>query len=161
MLMSCSRRLANAPYTTNEKFIRWGYPIPGSIPLNCVVESGFSTNPQDKVIMGGTVTFANLQIAYYMGFETILIVGLDHNYHKYEKKKAGSTFIADGDDDAHFYPEYFDQGGVYNAPELDAVDRISFATARRVFEGDGRKIINLTKGSKALAFEFGDVEEWL
>ncbi|MBW8012502.1 MAG: hypothetical protein FVQ83_14900 [Chloroflexi bacterium] len=147
-------------YAPREMFIRRGFPVPGSNQINCVVEAGFSTDINECVIMGGTVTFANLQIAYYMGFTTALLVGVDHNYSGMTDKKPGATFVAEGEDVDHFHVEYFESGHIFAAPELEGTSR-SYEAARRVWETDGRKIINLTPGTKLDVFEVGTYEDWI
>ncbi|MDH5508619.1 MAG: hypothetical protein OEZ02_15460, partial [Anaerolineae bacterium] len=141
-------------------FIRRGYPVRGSHQINTVVEAGFSKDINEKVVMGGTVTYANLQIAYYMGFSTALLVGVDHRYGKYECKQPGSTFIAEGADDAHFHGSYFGDGRIYNAPELNGTVRM-YALADKVWRAAGRRIINLTPGTALDVFEQGAFADWM
>lgn len=45
-----------------------------------VNEWGFSPNIAKEIVNRGTVTFACMQIAAYMGFEKIYLLGVDHNY---------------------------------------------------------------------------------
>lgn len=158
MIHSCTPRLM-AGYAPQEIFIRRGFPVPGSNQINCVVEAGFSTDINDRVVMGGTVTFANLQIAYYMGFTIALLVGVDHSYSGIAEKKPGSVFVAEGEDVDHFHSEYFEPGHIFAAPELEGATR-SYELARRVWEADGRKIINLTTATKLNVFDFGIYKHW-
>ncbi len=44
-------------------------------------EFGFSSNFAHKADCRGTVTFTCMQIAAYMGFSEIYLLGVDHNYH--------------------------------------------------------------------------------
>ena len=39
-----------------------------------------SQNAAKKLSLGYTVTFASIQLAIYMGFQTIYLIGVDHNY---------------------------------------------------------------------------------
>lgn len=158
MAHDCSEHLSE--YPVEVMFIRRGVPLPGSYQINTVVEAGFSKDINAKVVMGGTVTYANLQIAYYMGFSAALLVGVDHNYGKYATKKPGAAFIAEGNDDAHFHPDYFKAGRMYNAPELSGSARM-YQVARRVWEQDGRRILNLTPGSNLDVFEKDEYEHWM
>ncbi len=154
------------PEFESEKFVPRNIPLPGAHQLNVVIESGFSKDASEKVILGGTVTYVNLQLAYYMGFETVLLVGCDHKYPKSAASgRPGSKFIAEGSDPDHFKmadgSAYFEPGKIYNRPELDAVARYTYPMARLAFEHAGRKIINLTPGSALSVFSKGRFEEWL
>lgn len=161
MIFDCVPVLAGIDWPTKEIFVRRGTPLPGANFLRVEIRSGISRDINVDVVLGGTVTYVNLQIAAYMGFTTALLVGLDHNYHKYNEKKPGAMMLADGDDDAHFYPGYFTSGHLYAAPELDGVEAHTFPTAKREWEGKGGKIINLTPGTCEKVFERGRFKEWM
>jgi hypothetical protein len=148
-----------------HKFVPRDVPLPGSHQLNISIESGFSKDAAEKVILGGTVTYVNLQLAWYMGFTTVLLVGVDHKYPKASiGGKAGYKFIAEDDDPDHFKladgSPYFTPGRLYNRPELTANERY-YAAAKMVFEQAGRKIVNLTPGSALNIFPKSTFEEWL
>lgn len=111
-------------------------------------KSTFSANFAEKAYWGGTVTYYALQLAYYLGFNKVYIVGLDHNYTRPTNVK-GEKIVSRKDDVNHFDPRYFDKGKRWHAPN-NLVDRmeISYREARRVFEESGRQIINTTPNSK-------------
>lgn len=159
MIHDCAKRLFKGDFKPEGMFIRRPYPIPGSEQILCEVGSGFSTDIEDRVIMGGTVTFANLQIAFYMGFETALLVGVDHHYPQMKDKRPGFVFQAKGEDENHFHPEYFAEGQMYAAPELEGTE-FHYGVAKQVYEKHGRKIINITPDSKLDVFERGTYKEW-
>ena len=50
----------------------------------------FSENFERKVGSAGTVTFSAIQLAYFLGFKNIFIVGMDHNYQGHSNKKSVS-----------------------------------------------------------------------
>jgi len=144
-------------------FIRAEAAIYKNNPIYPIVSAGFSLNIPNFVIMGGTVTYVMLQLAYYMGFETALLVGVDHRYPKTDGNP-GVNFIADSDDPDHFKPAdgepYFEKGKRFNAPELDGTKN-SYKTAEDIFTKNERKIINLTPNTALDVFETGEIEEWL
>lgn len=128
------------------------FSIPGGNSLNVVIEPMFSVDASEKVILGGTVTFVNLQLAYYMGFATVLLVGLDHRYPQAATGVPGSRFLAKDDEDPdHFEMEggepYFSKNRHYNRPELDNVAIYTYPMARKAYERAGRRLINLTPNS--------------
>lgn len=129
-----------------------------------IVANGFSVDINNFVVMGGTVTYVLLQIAFYMGFGTVLLVGVDHNYQSAGKLTPGSQFIAGKKDPDHFTPAdgkpYFIPGKKFNAPEVQGTTR-SYEIARDIYTQAKRRIINLTPGTKLNVFEKGTFEQWL
>lgn len=162
MLHDCVPWLKKNEYYPDAIFLPKYVPFPGRIGLNVVIEGGFSLNVPKKIHIGGTVTFVALQMAYYMGFDTVLLVGCDHKYPKtgYDGKP-GSKFIASGDDPDHFGDNYFEPGKMYNRPELDAVAKYTYPTARKAFENKGGKVINITTDTALDVFEKDKVANWL
>ena len=150
-------------FTPQELFIRAEARVLGNNPIYPIVAAGFSRNIDNFVIMGGTVTYVLFQLAYYMGFTTLLLLGIDHNYPKAGEMKPGSQFIAGSVDPDHFKPldgqPYFEAGKKYNAPELERVTT-SYNWANELFKLEGRRIINLTPNTKLDVFERGSIEEW-
>jgi len=160
MLHDCAPWLISHPeYAPKGIFLPNYLPFPGATPLNVVVNAPFSIDVSRFITMGGTVTFANMQLAYYMGFETVYLIGCDHRYVKAEKGGVpGSKFIASGKDPDHFGDNYFEEGKFYNRPELDAVKNNVYPLANEVFNRTGRKIINLTPNSAIECFERGNID---
>ena len=110
--------------------------------------------------MGGTVTFANLQLAAYMGYTKVLLVGVDHYYKISETQRPALPFVAAGNDQDHFHPDYFQKGSVYAAPEVEGTTHF-YEVAKHVYTSMGRQIINLTPGSKLDVFERGKYADHL
>jgi len=148
-------------FTPNEMFIRAEAGVGN--PIYPIVANGFSLDITNFVVMGGTVTFVMLQIAFYMGFDTMLLVGVDHYYPK-TQRMAGHRIVGDGDDPDHFAcadgKPYFDKDVTYNAPEIEGTTR-SYAIAQELFSKAGRKIYNLTPGTKLDVFEKDKLENWI
>ena len=65
----------------------------------------FSFELADGLNEGWTVTYAALQIAYYMGIQKVVIVGLDHRYEFQGKPNETSELV--GADPNHFSQDYF------------------------------------------------------
>jgi hypothetical protein len=138
------------------KFIRAGMGIP-SYALYSATKQPFSFEPLSWVNEGWTVTYVSLQLAYYMGFTTVLLVGVDHRYQF--DGKPNEKRIMTGDDPNHFDPTYF-KGQEWNNPDL-AKSGNYYGVAREVFEAAGRRIINLTEGSALDVFERGEIASWM
>ena len=92
---------------------------------------------------GGTVIYPCLQLAHHMGFETVLLVGLDHTGDATYFHKDYNIWVAK--------KEYRWAG--------ELVDT-AFRVAREKYEESGRRIINLTPDSKCDVFEKQDIELW-
>ena len=100
----------------------------------------FSKNIDAGLNEGWTVTYAALQIAYYLGFETVVIVGMDHRF-EYVGKPNESNFLM-GKDVNHFCENYFGNQE-WDNPDLVNSEK-SYRIAREVFESDGREIVDAT-----------------
>jgi hypothetical protein len=138
-----------------EKFVREGM-IMAAHQLHISPVKEFSKEPHRYIYEGYTVTFVSLQLAYFFGFTTVLLVGVDHRY-KFAGKPNEKNFM-NTDDPNHFDASYF-RGQDWNNPDL-AQSEISYTMAKSVFEADNRKIINLTSGSDLKVFEFGDISDY-
>jgi hypothetical protein len=146
-------------YKAKAKFITdsEAHRIDNCFPL---VSSGlrtFSYNPAAYIFEGHTVTYVCMQLAFHMGFTTVLLVGVDHRFKM--DGAPNSETVWQGDDPNHFSPEYF-KGTRWNNPDL-ANSEIAYQLAKKAFEDAGRKIINLTEGSALSIFEKGTVAEWM
>jgi hypothetical protein len=160
MLNNCAPYLANGRYKPDAMFIRRPYPIKGCYHINTIVHSGWAFNINKAVVMGGTVTYASLQIAHYMGIRTALLVGVDHTYIEHEGAPQGAIFQADCPDPDHFHPGYFTQGNFFAAPALEG-SHDYYRIARMVYEEKEGRVINLTPGTKETAFEKGTYDDWV
>ena len=109
----------------------------------------FSTDIEIGVREGGTVTHVALQIAYYMGFHEVVIVGMDHRFTF--DGAPHETRRMTGPDPNHFSPDYF-RGQDWDNPDLTRSEA-SYAEARRVFEADGRIILDATVDGACTVFE--------
>lgn len=113
----------------------------------------FSMNPLFAVGLGYTMAFPILQVAYYMGFQTILIVGMDHDYPDTKSKH----FY---DDDEKYMRLFEVAPGPYsNAAWRKGADTVLQA-CRDVFDKAGRRIINLSEPTECAVFERGKLSEW-
>ena len=116
-----------------------------------VVNDFFQHELTEPMVFGATVTFAALQIAYYMGFQTAIIVGLDHNYFNQGTPSATEVHTND-QDETHFHPNYIPKGFKLQVPDL-LRSEIDFQLARDAFERDGRQILDATIDGKCTIFE--------
>jgi hypothetical protein len=98
---------------------------------------------------GGTVTFIALQLAFYMGFENIYLVGCDHNFQ--QKGKPNSMQKFEGDDTNHFHPDYF-KGQNWHLADIEA-NEVSYMMAKYLFNSEERRILDCTIDGKLQIFD--------
>ncbi|MCR9249731.1 MAG: DUF115 domain-containing protein [bacterium] len=113
----------------------------------------FSKDCSQRVFCGQSVTIINLQLAYYLGFSEVYLVGMDFSYVIPDSAIVkGKDIESTEDDPNHFHPEYFGKGKKWHDPKLHNVLK-SYINCREVYEADGRKIYNSTVGGKLEVFE--------
>lgn len=101
-----------------------------------------------------TVVNAGMQIAAYLGFSEIYLIGVDMTFGEQNVKKSNSReWKAEKDDDPnHFDPRYFGKGRSYHNPTV--VEMIEqFEKGHAFFENLGVKVFNATKDGKLEVFK--------
>lgn len=116
----------------------------------------FSTDVSRGIWEGATVTNACLQLAYHMGFQEAILIGVDHSYSA--KGPAHQTVTSQGADPDHFHPDYFGAGFRWQLPDLETSE-IAYRLARQAFEADGRRVVDATVGGKLTIFPKVDYDE--
>jgi hypothetical protein len=120
-------------------------------PSYCIPR--FSKDISDVVYAGQSVTIMNLQIAYYLGFSEVYLIGMDFSYTLPESTVVeGCNYTSQEDDINHFHPDYFGKGKKWHDPQLERV-LANYQKCKEAFEEDGRKIINATIGGKLEVFQ--------
>ena len=108
-----------------------------------------------------TVTYAALQVIYYMGFSEVIIIGMDHNFTTKSKNHPNKTELRDEEVDLnHFHPDYFPKGSKWETPDLVSSEYF-YNIAKNIFEDDGRKIIDCTINGKCQVFEKDSIEKYV
>jgi hypothetical protein len=121
-----------------------------SSPNFCVPR--FSTDFSKIAYCGQSVTYINLQLAYFMGFTEVYLVGMDFSYVIPEShSRKGDVLLSDTDDLNHFHKDYFGKGKTWKDPKLDRV-LMNYKQAKLSFESCGRTIMNATHGGKLDVF---------
>lgn len=99
---------------------------------------------------GCTVTYCALQVAYYMGFREVFLVGVDHSFS--DSGTPNKLVESQRVDINHFHKDYFSAGVEWQYPDLDC-SKISYKVAKSVYEKSGRKILDATVDGKLDVFE--------
>lgn len=109
----------------------------------------FSYDPREGLCEGWTVTFFAMQLAYFMGFSEVILIGVDHYF--VTQGDPNKEVVSQGTDPNHFHPDYFGKGIRWHLPDLKRSEG-SYAMAKKAFEADGRRIIDATVGGKLAVF---------
>ncbi|RJP55578.1 MAG: DUF115 domain-containing protein [Anaerolineaceae bacterium] len=131
----------NLPPTTNHQLPTFLYTT--------YTGPRFTRDVRGRVWEGATVTNVALQLAFHMGFEQVILVGVDHNFAS--KGDANKTVVSDGDDPNHFSAAYFGKGFRWQLPDLDTSE-IGYRFARQAYESAGREVLDATVGGKLTIF---------
>lgn len=120
-------------------------------PNYCVPR--FSADAAQRLYCGQSVTIINLQLAYYMGFTEVVLIGMDFSYVIPDSADRRGDIITSAEDDPnHFHPDYFGKGKTWKDPKLDRV-LANYALAKEMFAADGRTIVNATAGGNLNLFD--------
>jgi len=90
---------------------------------------------------GGTVTNVALEMAYYLGFEEVILIGIDHTYSA--KGEPGMPMRSTQADKDHFDPTYFGPGAVWQLPNYMTMEE-GYWRAKHLFESNGRQVVDGT-----------------
>jgi len=108
---------------------------------------------KERIYGGGTATYTLLQLAYLMGFQTVVLFGVDHHYVIPEGAilETGGIYTSHGPDPNHFDASYFGPGRRFHDPKPERME-IAYYVAERVFSAAGRLVLNATPGSALKVF---------
>ena len=96
-----------------------------------------------------------MQIAYFLGFQQVVLIGVDHSFAT--QGKPNSTVVSQGDDPNHFAVNYFGKGFRWQLPDLDTSE-LGYIRAREAYKESGREIIDATVGGKLTVYPKVDYE---
>ncbi len=127
--------------------------------INAPESQAFSKDATQAVCQGSTVTYAAMQLAWYMGFENVYLVGVDHSFSAIGKPNETQRMGAV--DPNHFDPNYFANQD-WQLPDLMGSE-FSYQMGKRNFEGSDpqRYIWDATVGGKLQVFPKLDYVEAL
>ncbi len=138
------------------KFITWrarrsffGDPFTLFLDTDYTGSENFSGDVTGRVFEGFTVTYVALQLAFFMGFEEVILVGVDHSFKTQGPPNA--TVVSSGNDPNHFAPDYFGRGFRWQLPDLEGSER-AYRMARQAYEQAGRRVLDATIGGKLEIF---------
>ena len=131
--------IRNMQYCSDEKF----YYLLTDGPYT------FNKDITSPIHEGYTVTFVALQIAYFMGFHNVYLIGVDHKFN-FKGKPNEIKYMA-GNDDNHFDQNYF-KNKAWQLPDLESAE-LSYHMARYYYNKANRFIYDDTVDGKLDIFQ--------
>ncbi|WP_300390896.1 FkbM family methyltransferase [Henriciella sp.] len=122
----------------------------------------FSFDADDHTFAGGTVTFTCMELAAFLGYEEIYLIGVDASYAiPKDATASGPGRVKEldmkSDDPNHFHPDYFGKGKRWHEPNVDVMLK-AYEEARARCDERGQIIVNATIGGKLEVFPRTDYE---
>jgi hypothetical protein len=149
-------RALTIPVFVSWRSHRWVKPSPNLHYLHTSYTlPRFSGNASGRLWEGATVTFVAMQLAYFLGFKQVILIGVDHSFTT--QGTPNTTVVSTGDDPNHFHPGYFGKGFRWQLPDLQTSE-IAYVMAREAYKKDGREILDATVDGKLTVFPKAKLE---
>jgi hypothetical protein len=133
--------------------------------LNESKRRSFSTNIMESLYSSGSVSYHLLQIAHYMGFSEVYLLGHDYNFKGAISRTKDLSFLKK-DNSKHYFSEDYIREDEKKPGQAPEEIYHGMEEANMVYGNSGRKIYNATRVSYLDVFElrnfddlFGDKEE--
>jgi len=134
-------------------------PGPNAVFVPATVEPKFCGDIDGVFSWRSTVSFFNMQLAFALGYENVVLIGFDHSYQQAPEMKEGTAIVQQTEDPNHFDPRYF-QGKTWQAADTGNMEK-SYLLVRDAYAAAGRRIVNATVGGKLEVFPRMSLEEAL
>jgi hypothetical protein len=131
---------------------------PNTIFLHSCTQYKFAQDCSMSMNLGPTVTFTAMELAFYMGFSEVALIGCDHNFTS--KGISNQIVTAERKDQNHFDPNYFADGVKWQLPDLAASESY-YTLAYEAFVQQGRKLFNATEGGNLEIYPRVSLQEFL
>lgn len=119
------------------------------------VDTDFSDRAEEITYTGGTVTYTGLQVAASLGFEEIILIGVDASYkvENVERSTDYGTGVLESksDDVNHFDPSYFGKGYRWHDPNVHTMLQ-AYRKVRNYAERTDKRVVNATIGGELEVF---------
>ena len=128
-----------------------------------IPHSMFTADASKWVSGVNTVTIAAMQLAAFLGFDPIYLIGCDTSYTvpstvRFEKNDHRKLVSTQDDDPNHFDPRYFGKGSRWHDPSVGRMI-FHYEQAKRVCDSIGVEVYNATVGGKLEVFPRVDYEQ--
>ena len=109
----------------------------------------FSSDLRFGAFSGNSVTYFNLQLAWFLGLNPVYLLGLDH---KYSEKKSFSMTIRHENQSNHFHANYRQAGEKVRTSQLAKIERF-YSMAKVFSQAKDWSIVNVSRESHTEAFQ--------
>lgn len=118
----------------------------------------FQITPRFGASCQSSVTYFLLQVAYWVGYQRVLLIGVDNSYQQPDVPE-GEVLLQEGFDPNHFSGTYFEDKR-WHAADVDRM-AAAYEFARDAFNANGRSIVDCTVGGKLTVFPKADLGQAL
>ena len=118
--------------------------------VNSSAQAKFCMEAKDIISCRHTVSFFNLQLAYILGYTTVILIGFDHSYKQPKNTREGDVIVTQDKDENHFIDSYF-QGKKWQGADVHKMEEM-YRLAKNAYLQDKRTIINATDGGELELF---------
>lgn len=145
----------------NNGNVYWYHEIPFN-SQNCSKSILFSLDPSKYIVNTSTVTIAGLQLAAYLGFNPIYLIGCDTSYSipttvNFENENTALLISTLDDDTNHFSNNYSGIGDKWSVPNVPLMVT-QYMEAKKALEATNVKVFNATVGGELEVFPRVDFE---
>lgn len=119
-------------------------------------DAPFSRDISRYLAQGFTVIYGAIQIAAYMGFKEIYLLGVDHNYNIF--RDSNGRVVRNENKSGNYAAGMTNYINHENLPRAEETT-LAFETAEKLSKKLGIKIYNCTRGGKLEAFERKDFDQ--
>ncbi|MEH7380052.1 6-hydroxymethylpterin diphosphokinase MptE-like protein [Bacillus sp. JJ1533] len=144
--LSCYKQLFNADIYFNNN-------------LNKDKLGSFSNNIMESLYSSGTVSYHLLQIAHYMGFSEVYLLGHDYNFKGAISKTKDLSFLEKENNSQLYFSKDYIREGEKKAGQAPEEMYKGMEKAKLIYEYSGRKIYNVTRLSYLDVFEMKNFDE--
>jgi len=106
----------------------------------------------------GTVTNVAIEFAYYLGFDEIILIGIDHNWKN--KGDPDKQIKSDKNDSDHFHPDYFGKGVKWEVPNYKKMEH-GYDIANKFISSQNKIIVDATVNGNLKIFKRVKLESYL
>ncbi|MCS7054253.1 MAG: DUF115 domain-containing protein [Ignavibacterium sp.] len=113
----------------------------------------FSKDASKCLWAGGTVTYQCIQLAYFLGFDEVYLIGFDHSGKISPNSVIQNNIVkSDGNEQIHFISGYIKKGYIWHIPQWERMEKC-YRKSREIFESDKKIIKNASIGGNLNVFE--------
>jgi hypothetical protein len=119
----------------------------------------FSTNIMESLYSSGTVSYHLLQIAHYMGFSEVYLLGHDYNFKGAISRTKDLSFLKKQENSKIYFSDQYIRADEKKPGQAPEEMYNGMEVAKLVYENSGRRIYNSTRVTYLDVFELRNYDE--